>query len=94
MNHTDIRRPASCSCGGTDTANPKGLMFRLAEGDLNLIVVEDKQILPMCQYLRNLATQKGISAVEVEDHKLTPMTHQVTVGLKTFSNFKTGQNVG
>ena len=63
-------------------------MFRLAEGDLNLIVVEDKQVLPMCQYLRNLATQKGISALEVEDHKLAPMSHKVTVRIKTVPFFQ------
>ena len=51
--------------------------FVFREATWNLIVAEDTAIFPMCQYLRMLATQKGISAVELEDHKLAPMTQQV-----------------
>ena len=51
----------------------------MPQGDLSLVVAEDKVIYPMCEYLRMLATRRGISAVEIEDYKLSPLTRQAVV---------------
>lgn len=53
-------------------------MFRLHD-DLQLVVSEEKRILPLCQYLRHLATAKGISTVDIENHALSAMMSEACV---------------
>ena len=56
---------------GSLSVDPKGLLLRF-QNDLVLIANEEKQIMSMCEYLRYLATEKGIGSVSIEDHSMQP----------------------
>lgn len=47
---------------GSVSVDPKGLLLRF-QNDLVLIAKEEKQLMSMCEYLRYLATEKGIGSV-------------------------------
>lgn len=47
-----------------------GVPWRL-RNDLSLIAFE-KELMPMCQLLRKLAVDNGLSEVQLPDHILTP----------------------
>lgn len=56
---------------GSMSVDPKGLLLRF-QNDLVLIANEEKQIMSICEYLRYLATEKGIGSVSIEDHSMQP----------------------
>ena len=59
---------------------PSGLLLRFTS-DLQLIVSEEKKLMPFCEYLRFLATEKGIGALTIEDHKMEPRMHEAHFSL-------------
>ena len=61
---------------GGQASDPNGVLLRFFD-DLHLIATEEKKVMPLCQYLRYLATEKGIGAVSIEDHKMEPRMHPV-----------------
>ena len=54
---------------------PSGLLLRFTS-DLQLIVSEEKKIMALCEYLRFLATEKGIGSLTIEDHEMEPRMHE------------------
>ena len=60
---------------GAVTTDPKGLLLRF-KNDLTLVADEEKSIVSICEYLRHLATEKGIGSVGIEDHILNPRMQQ------------------
>lgn len=55
--------------------DPNGLVLRF-RNDLELIVTEDKKVMAVCEYLRYLATEKGIGSLTIEDHKMEQRMHE------------------
>ena len=51
--------------------DPKGLLVRW-NSDFDLISTESRELVPLCQYLRLLATERGIGSVSVESRELQP----------------------
>ena len=68
-------RQSFLDCLGGVLMEPSGLLLRFTS-DLQLIVSEDKKIMALCEYLRFLATSKGIGALTIEDHKMEPRMHE------------------
>ena len=64
------------------------LPFRL-ENDL-VYVCYKKQLLPLCQVLRQLAVDEGLAQVDFEDHDLSSKVHPVACFYKHFSSLTHG----
>lgn len=65
---------------GAAAVDAKGLLLRFPN-DLQLIASEEKKLMAICEYLRYLATQKGIGSVNIEDHNLAALMKQAQLPL-------------
>lgn len=68
---------------GEETTDTKGLVVRWTH-DFNFIASESKELLPLCQYLRLLATERGIGSLSIESHILHPKMLEAWCGVHMF----------